>query len=435
MRVKLSAFLLIALLGLLLVSHFKKSQLHRVRMVLPDGSSLALEGMTLGTNHFHAYTTNLTQRLWSMMPSRFRTRYLKFPYVSRTSEEPTLVLWFKRSNTMSSLNLEFTIKDGSQFENKAEASFLALYLSPVEGVHAAQFYAFPRHCEELSVTCYTRNTSFELKKLGEFKVPNPAFKKAKPSDWTPSPMPVRDADGNLEITLHSMHAISVENSGLGYRPGAYAEALYSVQANGFPTDDWRIRDGKISDSSGNRQRVSVTSSSLAATNQTKVVFYPVLWPDDPLWKLELRMERIRNFPPESALLVTNVNLPFDGAVTRLEVKGRLHGYTVRLLGIASIGSRMNTNEAMVLQNTLRVRVDPPLENHGISLDCQDQAGRKLNSGNFNWSRGEYYYALDFQPDSKTASIQIGLEPLNRVEMIVRPQFVTNLPEKVSTSFK
>jgi hypothetical protein len=134
--------------------------------------------------------------------------------------------------------------------------------------------------------------------------------------WQPEALPVTKLDGDLEVTLGSFASgFGIDRfNHFGAEDAETAGRFeFSTRMLGGEELQWNLAETALSDATGNR--IEITSRLGSRTN---ITIQPVLWPDEPAWKLELKFKRLNSAGTEEKREVeflvapnwhTNVNRP------------------------------------------------------------------------------------------------------------------------------
>jgi len=142
----------------------------------------------------------------------------------------------------------------------------------------------------------------------KFVIRNPA--RGSFQNWTPDPLPNRQDDDDLSVTLTNLLA----GEDMPYRRNQDddadamnkgVQATFHVERNGKPVTNWQPVSVETSDATGNRLRGFVTGNEWHG-NDDVAMYQWGLWPDEPAWKIRFEFSQQSDFSPEETWMVQNI---------------------------------------------------------------------------------------------------------------------------------
>ena len=92
--------------------------------------------------------------------------------------------------------------------------------------------------------------------------------------WTPEPLPITQADGDLSVTLTALATELADATG----DMSSTRAIFHTEISGHPEQSWRPKSVQISDATGNKWIPYVGLASIKRTNNTdEYAFAGTLW--------------------------------------------------------------------------------------------------------------------------------------------------------------
>ena len=183
-----------------------------------------------------------------------------------------------------------------------------------DDVMAIQFDTFPRREGKLVVRAQEYYGGGNEMADGKFTILNPAAKKTFPK-WTAEPMPNRQSDGDLAMTLTKLVAgadmpyqRNQDNPDDAMNKGA--QVAFHIERAGKPVSNWSPVSVETTDATGNRttlnygiggnQQVQWQGDEGAFTYQYG------LWPDEPAWKVRMEMAQTSDFSTNDEWTAQNI---------------------------------------------------------------------------------------------------------------------------------
>jgi hypothetical protein len=422
-----AAIMLFAGLVVLQVASSMKPRAVQVA-TLPDGSTLRLESVSYGQEHFRpgSWWHPLARRL----PVPWQSLLKMDTGASMTTSEPSLGVWLSWDKTSAGGSgwWDFGLVDEHGVEVPASSNHSH------ESTRTGQppmlgrtFLAFPRRGGSMTLRFYQRKPGGERELAGSFEFANPV--RVKFPEWRPQPMPAVVKQGDLEITFKQLH-VGVNSSGQpgAPRPGeeTWARADFDVKENGVVSDVWFPDGIELSDATGNKVRQNSWSSGVQG-GAAYLRWRPYLWPSEAAWKI--RVEFMRNdkavFSTNELVVVTGLVLPAADEVTELNLSTNRLGHTVRVLGLARGKGKFGNRHSSMSSPGVRIEVDVSPElgtgKRLTVLDVRDDQGRKLDNRGYGRSSSSYSFGYEQKPDAKSLDFTLVVQEVVTAELLVKPE--------------
>jgi len=316
--------------------------------------------------------------------------------------------------------------------------YLGLYLSPANTTAqvTVEFGVWPRRSKflECAILEYS-STDGSYSEVGSFRFRNRSFFEG--AKWNPEPLPATNRAGDLEVTL--LDFVSGIGNGsqrrgpdgnshkvFSIRDGREARAMVQVEFNS-PRDTnetWCMFDADLGDATGNH--LGASSRSGMSSDMT---FDPILWPDEPAWKLKLHLKRKNGFQPEEWVTFTNIAIPQIGTTNMLDWTNSIMG--IELVLKSFVRRPDLTNRSSYSSDDLsQIRVEHPKLGESNQLDLLSivvqPANTNLDSGGSSWSEDFHEFSLQGIPANAThLDVTFSVQPTRYVEFTVAPNWVTN----------
>lgn len=403
---------------------------------LPDGSTLRLESVSYGKEHFRlgAWWHPLARRL----PSDWQRKLKVDTGAVMSTTEPSLGVWLsleKAGAARSGPWWDFGLVDEQGVE--VPVSSRSNHSHTRSGQPDALGYAFtalPRRGNTMTLRLYNRTPTGKRELAAAFELSNPA--RGKYPEWRPQPMPAVFKQGDLEIAFKQL----LVGVGDGYesrvpKPGeeTWARADFAVKERGTPTDVWFPDGIEMEDATGNKLRQSGWSSG-ARDGAAHLRWQPYLWPSEAAWKI--RVEFMRNhekavFSTNELIAVTGLALPAVDGVTELNLTTNRLGHTVRVFGLANGMGKFTNRSSRMSGSGVKIEVDVSPE-LGTSkrltvLSVRDEQGRKVDSRGGGRSGGSYSFTYEPKPDAKSLDFTLVMQEVVTAEFLVKPELFKPAP--------
>ena len=198
-----------------------------------------------------------------------------------------------------------------------------------DDVLALQFDSFPRREGKLFVRAQENFGGGNEMADGNFLVANPATGKSFPN-WTPEPMPNRQTDGDVAMTLKKLvsgaamqYTRNQDNPDDAMNKGV--QVAYRVERNGKPVMNWQPVSVETTDATGNQIFTGYgPNGNQAQWNGEEATFtYQYgLWPDEPAWKVRLQMTQNSDFSTDDSWTAQNIPVVLGTQQSFNGVRGR-----------------------------------------------------------------------------------------------------------------
>ena len=183
-----------------------------------------------------------------------------------------------------------------------------------DDVLAFQFNTFPRREGKVVLRAQESYGGGQEMADSKFLVPNPAAKKTF-AKWTAEPMPDRQTDGDLAVTLTKLLAgadmpyqRNQDNPDDAMNKGV--QLAFHLERNGKPVSNWAPAALEFTDATGNRSAINYGQNG---GNQVKwngdegvLTYQNSLWPDEPAWKLRMEMSQTSDFSSDESWTAQNI---------------------------------------------------------------------------------------------------------------------------------
>ncbi len=402
---------------------------------LPDGSTLRLEAVSYGKEHFRpgAWWHPLARRL----PADWQRKLKVDAGPAMSTSEPSLGVWLSWDKSGASTHgwWDFGLVDEQGVEVPARSRSNHSYTrSGQPDALGYAFTTFPRRGSEMALRLYQRDSRGGRKLAASFSLANPA--RGKYPEWRPASAPTSVKRGDLEISFKQLLVgVSYETKPTAPKQGeeAWARADFEVKERGVRSDVWFPDGIEMEDATGNKLRQNSWSSG-AQGGAAHLRWQPYLWPSEAAWKI--RVEFLRNhekavFSTNELIVVTGLALPAVDSVTELNLSTNRLGHAVRVLGLAhGRGKFGNRNSRMSNAGVnLEVDVSPEL---GTSkrltvLSVRDDQGRKVEGRGHGRSDGSYSFGYEPKPDAMSLDFTLAVQEVVTAEFLVKPELFQPVP--------
>jgi hypothetical protein len=327
---KATAGSLMALVALVVLASFQKPL--NLASVLPDGSRLAVRGVTFGT--FHRCVLGYWRLGWLrglVNPDNAFRRWLDqlSPEFVTMFEQERLVVWITREpppsgqSQVAVSNGQLLDEHGCEFATSGVGGGAAGPRSLV----VLEFRSFPRRQKAFLL----RLLDADGKPLAGFTVPSP-LARDYPA-WQPTPLPTTRRDGDLAVTLTAV-------KGSTAAPGPHSQQALlmpelQISEGGTPSREWEVHGLEVADATGNVGSLHTSHFGLCR-------FEPAI---------ELRVGLIRSQPAQVPVgdvwTVTNIPVPRAGEFVPLNKHWWRRGVGLELTGVAGPGAVTNSSDIYI----------------------------------------------------------------------------------------
>ena len=270
---------------------------------------------------------------------------------------------------------------------------------------------------------------------GQFIISNPV-RGAFPQ-WTAEPLPDKQSDGDLNVTLTRLNNVASFNRGTGVPAkdpvNRAVETVFHTEQNGMVVTNWQPMHIETSDATGNRIDNSSWSNGRDDNGDATMTYQWGLWPDEPVWKLRVEMSRTAGFNSDEVWSVTNVpvNLGSQQDVWNYRNQNRqsrktafaetnLNGFHLKIFPAVRFTDQNFGNGEK--PGGFLIQVEPELSN-GMRMTLAkitDEQGRDLQSWGPNGGGDYEIYQLPNLRNAKTLNVTIAVHKSRFVEFAVKP---------------
>ena len=429
-----AAIMLFTGLVVLQVAQTAKPRASQV-VTLPDGSTLRLEAVSYGKEHFRpgAWWHPLARRL----PTDWQRKLKVDTGPAMSTSEPSLGVWLGWDKTGATLGgswWDFGLVDEQGVEAPARSRSNHSYTRAGQpDAMGYAFTAFPRRGAAMTLRVYQRDPRGGRQLAATFELPNPA--RGKYPEWRPASPSALVKHGDLEITFKRLLVgVNYDTKPAAPRPGeeAWARAEFDVKESGGPTDVWFPDGIELEDATGNKTRQNSWSSG-AQAGTAYLRWQPYLWPSEAAWKI--RVEFMRNdkavFSTNELLSVNGLAIPAPDDVTELNLSTNRLGHGVRVLGLARGKGKFGNRHSSMSSDGVHIEVDVSPE-LGVGkrltiLSVRDDQGRKVESRGHGRGGGSYSFSFDAKPDATNLDFAIAVQEVVTAEFLVKPELFKPAP--------
>lgn len=477
MRKHITPFLLIAGVSMLslivccgfvlIVGYFEDQKPIRALPVLseatmPDGTILALNAVTIGTNH--DVEVLVLRHHFDPFQSPWRRQN-----VNRSTYPEQVVTWLSRRDPKSGRYLDFEWWSHSEVTNSAGHAIrdssatrhvvsrnghssrggdrpFATDTSSISLKHGVRVVsgAFRKFRSSPMTTLNVFNTAGD--KVASLAMPNPTPQPA--IEWEPETLPVSKTDGDLEVVLKSVRNVrqKYQNNGKE-KERVQFEIDLETRLNGSPTRDWYAHMRSHEDIFGNDGNSYRSNLSIA----------------EPAWHVEVSAYRHDNFEFEPSEILSleprelQQSDKFDLTVT----EARNADSTTQIVAVAGPGktayllpttmthnstSRRNGSLRIGPKNRKRIecsttfeqrdgqctstvecelphiviKLDTTLSSYKTTLRVTDDQGRMVRTHARSAVNHYNYYFLEIEPDARTVQFDVIVHEPKLFEFYVKP---------------
>jgi hypothetical protein len=285
-----------------------------------DDSKLILLGVDYGKRHVVPGGKLSAARTTPATPAARGGRGGVNRPIRRTFNTPsdTLVVWARAKYDYTPnqyLNFQMVVYDKAGTACAQAGGAIASGSQSGDDVFTFQFDAFPRREGSLYLRAQESYNGGNEMGDNKFIVANPAASKSF-TKWTPEPMPDKQTDGDLAVTLTKLvsgvdtpYLRNQDDPDDAMNKGV--QVAYRVERNGKPVKSWAPASLEFSDATGNRTAMNYYNPNGAypvqwngdeggLTNQNG------LWPDEPAWKVRMEMTQNSDFSSDDEWTATNI---------------------------------------------------------------------------------------------------------------------------------
>jgi hypothetical protein len=407
---------------------------------LPDGSVISLAGVTYGKNHEIRYDNRWQDYLSPVIPSNLRAKLGARVASHMPASSNAVVIWLWRDNSARNpinpeMPIYLTTVDENGLEGEMQYSGDDNYSLPNgKNLSGWEMRQVPRSAKEIGIRVYVPGTE-QLVPITEFKVKNRL--KKPPVVWSAEALSATRKTNGVEVTLEKLiTGLTKQESGLGpagENARAFTRAIFSLREDGKPTKQWQVTDVQAVSASG-ETRGGGSSASRWKGDEQYYNFPGSLWPDEPAWKLKVRVSRTTDYPAEELWTIKDVPVPKDGEVIKLDKQTNLHGAEISLLGISGPKAKLPEDWAVAgVEVNLHARTPIPMSDTQLKLvEVKDDQGRKVevkgsSSNNSTGGRGatqremNHAFGIKVPEGAKSLEVTFAFSKSRTVEFMVKPE--------------
>ena len=221
--------------------------------------------------------------------------------------------------------------------------------------------------------------------IADFKIPNRA-KRGIPI-WHPDSLPITKKTNDLEVTLAQFSTgaqLWMQFRWFGnriVRTTNYGSGVGIILNQQLADEDWRIVYASATAASGESHDMWGWGESQGYDGISySVTFKGTFWQEEPAWKLNLKIARITNYPPQELWTVKDVPIPANGKIIELNYKTNIYGSEIELFGFSGSGGRFNYDSASFSNASPILFIRSPLPANETRLEMveiKDNLGRKV----------------------------------------------------------
>ena len=111
-------------------------------------------------------------------------------------------------------------------------------------------------------------------------------------------------------------------------------------------------------------------------------FTGALWPEEPAWKLKVKVSRTAHFPPQELWTIKGIAVPASEEFSEVSARTNIYGEDIEFLGLSSPDAKLPPDwTKMRPDSNLHARTPFPLSDAHLTLvEVRDDQGRKLKTG-------------------------------------------------------
>ncbi len=478
----------------------KRAREHR----LSDGSILRLEKISYGKRvefQLTGWFQRLKDRLQKQLPRSWSNHLFKPPPAARVgvsagswsmvtvthTNNDALWIWISRREAEFGKYQDVSIR-GAELLDSHGCCLAATQLGgsydgrlapratgrpglPQSSVEWLRFEAFPRHEKHFRLRVYDSQGKF----LTEFRVSNPEYSPARPTNWQVESFPIAKSSNDVTFILAGMkiktNDLSLTTNLPRFRQPYEIDPSFRFLERGLPATNWQALDMELHDSSGNFAPEMFQQSRF-------------LCPWEPAWKLRVKFCGSEESRQASNVLWTlrGVKVPGAGEFMSLDEFHTFPETRIEALALAGPGEFTYSNDIPIKataelpgengkylfgessshgsfggwQNVVRtvsfnthhialVLTGPLDDDQRLTVRATDDQGRKVyadtrirrskekdstHAGKIHYLDGKpgfgqsgsdsVYYSLDLPTDSKTVDLTFCVHHCSVVEFIFKP---------------
>jgi hypothetical protein len=347
-------------------------------ITLRGGDKLTLIGVTVGRHHVAPKIK---------IGGRFVRGNVSLPQ----STNDTLVVWVEAEHKPNQYpNYQLMIYDRENTACVGTYTSTQSQINNKVNILGYMFNAYPRWDRSMIVRVVSNGNGGRSAAKQQFVISNP--KRVSVPKWAPEPLPDKQTDGDLAVTLTKLEYGAHQAFG-GQFPGRNDPANKSVLAvfhaeqNGVGATNWEAVRIETSDATGNRAQNNSWSTSRDQNGDATMTYQWGLWPDQP-WKVNVEMSRTAGFSNDEMWSVTNLPV-MPGSQSDLWNYGNGTRRTPPAFAETTLqGIHLKIYQAIQFTNVnygngqkpggFRVQADKPLDGLQVTLaSATDEGGRPI----------------------------------------------------------
>jgi hypothetical protein len=402
---------------LLCLQFFAGPTVPQQELMLDDGTTFSLMGITYGTNHV-LDDRSMLKRILSQVPANWLSNVgidAGCPIDQRSSETTMLGFWLRvEDGDVSAPPFGFAhLSDPEQRMYRHTYSDMTWWCQ--KKIYSCLFDVFPRRSKYVLLSLYPGSCE------GQFKIENPYYSRNLPV-WKGPPLPLTVKSGDVEITLsklttfnacRTMAEIEIRQHGLLF-------TNWEMGLEDPVSADWVYQVEYVEDATGNKLD-AFRQREVFKDGRSTLFFEDCLDPSESAWKLVLTYLKRGSYMPGELwniqVACTNIFLidGFNSESNRVIARTHLLGIDWELAG-----SRWRSEDLQTYRAEFSVVAEESLYSCSV-VSVMDSQGRPLtnNSAHFVFSPDvEYGWFLGNETNS--LNITVGFGPCGTVEFLAKP---------------
>ena len=255
-------------------------------IMLPGGTKLTLIGVTYGTHHT-APKVKINGKLTRGQNGGGQIN----------SAEPALVIWVEaehKANDYQWQNNRMYVYDRANTACVSAYQNTSSQVNDKTHVIGYMLTAYPRWDSSMIVRVMSNGNGGNRVAKEHFVIANPK-RVSSGSKWTPEPLPNKQTDGDLAVTLTKLEYGMHQTFG-GQVPGRNDPgnksvlAVFHAEQNGVAATNWQPIRIETFDASGNHGQNNSWSTGRDANGDPTMSYQWGLWPNQP-WKVKVEMSK------------------------------------------------------------------------------------------------------------------------------------------------
>ena len=407
-------------------------------LVLPDGSSVRILGVTYGTNHILGpplarMAARLPPLLQDLVVTLGGRRAVA---LGNTTMSPAgMILWLDHTTNRpggapDSGYFEALLADASGFISGGQASIYGGWQNPEQ----LRFPVLPRRDRTNTLNVFFHSATGGVAYCGSLPFANPVF--AAFPQWAPEALPVTKQVGDVEATLEKLttgHDNATVQRGLAgggsaiefgtNREGGRNKTVCFLRLRSLTDTNqvWGVVNEEVSDATGNQ--VHNTSLGWGSPGEGYFTFEPGLWTNEAAWKIKCEIKRLQGFAPEEVITFRDVPLGGVGQTNRVGWSQAFSGGSVTLTEL--VRRSPNTNSSWSSDSCSRVTFVVNGAATGLHVDlisARTDTGTNLECGSWSASGNTREYFFRALPlEARTADFTVAFQQSRWVEFTVKPE--------------